>query len=250
MSLVEAFLATATSDRTAAELLDAAVLTVYSWGSTGHGESSVSPEQLAGWIKRNDEVIANALVATTSRGDRCLLLEAQALTAVLPRETDAGLNDGPNRFFERWQAVVDVVRETPLFPINHIADIFETASTLIEPNDRLRSLIGQVDALVADRAGKGAAADRARRRAVNYLEAGRYVAAIDELHHMKADWFTGEDIEGSILAMLMLSQSYEHLGLHIAARYYAAGALFTALHVESDRTPRLVSVRPETFRVI
>jgi len=241
MPLVETFLATASSDRPAAELLDAAVLTVYAWGSRSHRESSASPEQLAEWLGRNDDVLANALAVTTSRGDRCLLLEAQALTAILPRETDLDPHDGLNRFFGRWQAVVDVVRETPLFPINHVADIFERAATMIEPNDRLRSLIGQVDALIAERAGKGAAADRARRRAVNYLEAGRYVAGIDELHHMKADWFTGEDVEGSILGMLLLSQSYEDLRLYMAARYYAAGALFTALHVNNDRTSGLVS---------
>ena len=37
-----------------------------------------------------------------------------------------------------------------------------------------------------------------------------------------------------MLAMLLLSQSYEDLGLHMAARYYAAGALFTAIHVKND----------------
>jgi hypothetical protein len=247
MSLVETFLATAVSDRPAAELLDAAVLTVYAWGSKDHRESSASPEQLAKWLKRNDDVLADALAATTSRGDRCLLLEAQALTAFLPRETDLGPNCGPNRFFDCWQAVIDVVRETPLFPINHVADIFETAATLTEPNDRLRSLISQVDALIAERAGRGAAADRARRRAVNYLEASRYIAAIDELHHMKADWFTGENIEGSVLAMLLLSQCYEDLGLHMAARYYAAGAFFTTLNVENEHTSRLIS--QAAFRV-
>ena len=247
MPLVETFLATASSNRPSAELLDAAVLTVYAWGSRDHRESSVSTEQLVGWLKRNDDMLADALAVTTSRGDRCLLLEAQALTALLPRDTDSCPNDVPNRFFERWQAAVDVVRETPLFPVNHIADIFETATTLMEPHERLRSLITQVDALVAERAGKAAAADRARRRAVNYIEAGRHVAAIDELHHTKADWFTGEHIEGSILAMLSLSHSYENLGLHIAARYYAAGALFTALHVENERASRFVG--EAAFRV-
>ena len=47
--------------------------------------------------------------------------------------------------------------------------------------------------------------------------------------------------------MLLLSQSYEDLGLHMAARYYAAGALFTTLNVENERTSRLVS--QAAFRV-
>jgi hypothetical protein len=247
MPLVESFLATASCDRPAAELLDAAVLTVYVWGSRSHGESSVTPEQVKEWVKRNDKVLESALVNTTSRGDRCLLLEARAMTAFIPRETDSSPGDWENRFFDRWQAFVDLVRETPLFPITHVADIFETASTLLDPNERLRSLISQLDALVANRAGKAAAADRARRRATNYLRAGRHVAAIDELHHTKADWYSGENIGGSILAMLLLSQSYDDLGLHAAARYYAAGALFTALNVDNDRTSKFIS--QAAFRV-
>jgi hypothetical protein len=245
--LVDTFLMNAVSGRPAAELRDAAVLTVYAWGAKTHRVSSVSSEKLAEWLKLNDDTIADALVATRSSGDRCLLLEAQALTALLPRETDTGTHAALNRFFDRWQEVVDTVQEVALFPIIHIADIFEKAATLIEPCDRLRALIGQVDALVADRAGKGAAADRARRRAGNHLEAGQYVAAIDELHHMKADWFTGENIEGSILAMLVLSQSYEELGLHIAARYYAAGALYTAVHADNEDVSWLVG--EAAFRV-
>jgi hypothetical protein len=140
-----------------------------------------------------------------------------------------------------------VVRDTPLFPVSHIADIFETAAALIEPDERLRALVSQVDTLVAERAGKEAAADRARRRALNYLEANRHIAAIDELHHTKADWFTGENVEGSILSMLLLSEAYEDLGLHIASHYYAAGALYTSLHVENERIARFIG--QAAFRV-
>ena len=138
MPLVETFLATATSDRPAAELLDAAVLTVYAWGSNYHGESSASPEQLKEWLRRNDALLAEALAATPSRG-RPLSATGSASAHGLSstRHQTLGPNDGPNRFFDRWQAVVDVVRETPLFPINHVADIFETAAILLEPNDRL-----------------------------------------------------------------------------------------------------------------
>ena len=100
---------------------------------------------------------------------------------------------------------------------------------------------------MAERAGKGAAADRARRRAWSYVDAGRYVAAIDEFHNTKANWFNGENVEGSILAMLALSRCYEKLHSHAAARYYAAGALFTALHVESERTAYLLG--QAAFRV-
>jgi hypothetical protein len=41
--------------------------------------------------------------------------------------------------------------------------------------------------------------------------------------------------------MLLLSECYTDLGLHIAARYYAAGATYVALHSEDERVHRLLS---------
>jgi hypothetical protein len=247
--LVRTFLDAVSSYRPPSELLDAAVLTVYAWDSKNHGQSSIEAKQLVAWLEKIDGILASALAGSLSipSADRCLLLEAQAILAFLPRETDSSPAEGPTRFFDRWEAVLQVVNDTPLFPVTHIANIFETAAALIEPDDCLRALVSQVDTLVAERAGKGAAADRARRRALNYLESNRHIAAIDELHHTKADWFTGGNIEGSILSMLLHSQAYEDLGLHIASRYYAAGALNTSLHIENERIARFIG--QAAFRV-
>ena len=169
------------------------------------------------------------------------------MTAFIPREADTAPDDPLNRLFDRWDSLIHLVRETPLFPVNHIADMFEKAVELIGPSDRLHSLIANVDLLVAERAGKGATADRARRRAWSHVNAGRYVAAIDEFHNTKINWFVGETIEGSILAMLALSDCYEQLHLHMAARYYAAGALYAALSVENEGITHLIG--QAAFRV-
>src|SRR5262249_2191701 len=72
-----------------------------------------------------------------------------------------------------------------------------------------------------------------------HLEAGRRIQAIDELHNTKTYWFTGETIEGSILAMLLLSDCYQKLGMHLAARYYAAAALFAGMS-DTERAGRFV----------
>jgi hypothetical protein len=240
LPLVETFLANATDSQPAAELLDAAVLVVCVSASRQHRACSVSSEQAAAWVMHNDVAIERALNSPVSASQRCLLLEASAMTAFIPRESDTVPSDPLNRLFDRWGSLINAVQETPLFPINHIADIFEKAVELIGPSDRLRSLIGKVDLLVAERAGKGAAADRARRRAWTHYGAGRYVAAVDELHNTKINWFIGETIEGSIFAMLALSHCYEQLHLHVAARYYAAGALYASLNVENEGIAHLV----------
>jgi hypothetical protein len=195
LPLVETFLANASSDQPAAELLDAAVLTLYACASRHRGTSSISSEQAAAWVKHSDEAIACALGAPASASERCLLLEASAMTAFIPREADTTPDDPLNRLFDRWDSLINLVRKTPLYPVNHIADIFEKAVELLGPSDRLRSLITNVDLLVAERAGKGAAANRARRRAWSHYTATRYIAAIDELHNTKMNWFVGETIE-------------------------------------------------------
>ena len=161
------------------------------------------------------------------------------MVGFIPRD-EASREDLLDQFFNLWEDVVKYVKRTPLFPVTHIADILDVLTSFTEGNSRLRALIDQVDALVAERAGKGAAAERARRRAVAHLNAGRHVAAIDELQRTKVGWFSGEHIEGSILAMLVISEAYQALGLHFASRYYAAGALFTALNQEDDRLPARV----------
>jgi hypothetical protein len=94
--LVRTFLDAVSSGRPPSELLDAAVLTVYAWGSKNHGQSSIEAKQLIAWLDRIDGVLASALAGSISipRADRCLLLEAQAILAFLPRETDSTPAEG------------------------------------------------------------------------------------------------------------------------------------------------------------
>jgi hypothetical protein len=137
-----------------------------------------------------------------------------------------------------WEDVVSEVKTTPLFPVIHIADIFEILTPFIGMHPRFRPLADQVDELVSTRAGADAAADRARRRAIADLDSGHRVLAIDELHRAKIGWFTGDTMEGSILAMLTISDCYYSPRMPVAARYYAAGALFITLRSESDEVKR------------
>ena len=60
----------------------------------------------------------------TSKGDRCTICEARAMVGLIPRDDDLR-EDLFNRFMDLWNDVIRHVKELPLFPITHIADIFE-----------------------------------------------------------------------------------------------------------------------------
>jgi hypothetical protein len=210
LSLVASFFDALSVDQPPSELLDAGVLAVYTSGASVNAQTSAPVKTIKGWVEKISSIVDEALSKATRRGDRCLLLEARAMLGNIPLD-DLSMLERCDRFFDRWQEVVQEIKETPYYPVSHVADILELVTPLFGTDARFRNLADEVDQLVSERAGKGVAADHARKRAMAHLNAGHRVAAIDELQRAKIGWFTGEALEGSILAMLVISQSFEEL---------------------------------------
>ena len=231
---VEQFFDNLSSSSNSGELMDGAVLSVYAWGAIGHRQTSITEEKVCGWKRKIEDIIDAALSNAVRIVDRCTLLEARATLSPILLEENLRSADAANRFFDLWGDVVRQIKKTPYYPVKHIAEILEQATPLLGTHPKFRSIADDVDLLVAERAGAGAAAELARRRAVAHLNAKRYLAALNELQKAKIGWFSGETMDGSILSMLVISHSLSELNLHFAARYYAAGALFLALNQEDE----------------
>jgi hypothetical protein len=233
-----------------ADLLDAAVLAIYCWGAFGHLHSNISLDAVKGYIEKVQRLIELSMAETTRRGDRCQLLEARAMLAVFPPD---GLpkNADLQRAVDAWRAVVGAIEEVPFYPISHIADLVEMIAPVMGKSEEFRNLRDEIDSLSKDRAGGHEVAERSRRRAQAHLDAGNRLAAIDELQRAKVGAFTGDEMTNSVLAMLVLSKCYSDLGLHMAARYYAAGASYIALHSDDDDVrrwlPRAAFALVQTF---
>jgi hypothetical protein len=238
---VEAFFdSLKTTDEHPSGVLDAAVLAIYCWGAFSSGHASVPLESVKQYVEKVGRAIETALKETARRGDRCTLLEARAMLAAFPqhgKDQETLLH----QLLNAWWDVVKAAEDAPFFPVAHVADLVELIAPLVGDHPAFRALRDDIDKLCSVRASSHEVADRSRRRALAHLEAGRRLAAIDELHRAKAGWFTGQEMGNSILAMLLLSRCYADLGLHIAARYYAAGATYIALHSEDDDVHRLAS---------
>jgi hypothetical protein len=238
---IEQFFADLSSQSTAAELMDGAVLAVYAWGAVGHKQTLISVDTVKAWSIKM-QVILDAALANVGRVvDRCLLLEAKAVLSSISFEGSLSSQDYANRFFDVWSDVVRQIQRTPYYPVKHVAGILEQVTPMLGTHPRFRSIVDDVDLLVAERAGAAAAADLARRRAVAYLQANRYLAALNELQKAKVGWFSGETMDGSMLSMLLISQSLSELNLQYAARYYAAGVLFLALNQQDEALKHRVS---------
>jgi hypothetical protein len=237
---VEQFFAGLSSESNAAELMDGAVLCVYAWGAVGHGQTSMPVDTVEAWNVKMHAILDDVLANVGRIVDRCILLEARAILSPISFEGNLNSEESASRFFDSWSDVVRQIQTTPYYPVRHVAEILEQATPLLGTHPRFRSIVDDVDLLVAERAGAGAAADLARRRAVAHLRVNRKIAAVNELQKAKVGWFLGETMDGSILSMLVISQSLSELDLHFAARYYAAGALFLALNQEDERLKRRI----------
>ena len=60
------------------------------------------------------------------------------------------------------------------------------------------------------------------------LKSGRCLDALDELHQAKVEWWSGEMVRGSLLAMIMIAELYLELRLPQASKSYALAVSYIA----------------------
>ena len=141
-----------------------------------------------------------------------------------------------------WTELAEGLEQTPLFPVDRLSELLRASAPLLVDYPTWRRLVDLVDDAVARVSGKGATADRARDRAMELFRSNRLLEALEELHRAKVDWWSGDTLRGSLLAMLMIARSYLELRFPAAAKAYglavATSALQSADEELSDLVPR------------
>ncbi|HEV3157775.1 MAG TPA: hypothetical protein VGZ00_10555 [Candidatus Baltobacteraceae bacterium] len=237
LPLWNAFLEDLTSDGPIEEISDAAILLLHGINAVNLHQATINDEDLRKHVENIANKIDDYLTKQISMNDRISLLEAKFLISPLVASAESSPVD---TLVTIWQETIELARRTPFSPIRHIGKVMMKLNEHYGSDIRVRRMNADVDALIAERTGEHETADRAKRRAIEHIKAGRRLAAIDEFHRVRLGYFTEETIFGAILAMLLLSQLYDELKLCYAARYYAAVALFMATEHPSDETKRLV----------
>ena len=238
--LWRAYMAGISESTPAEELADATVMLIYGVESQRLGQTNLTATELKAEVGRTDAILRTALESRAGSPQVASLLESRAM--IVPFLIEYGEDkDVFYGMLDAWERVVEAAKQTPFYPTSRLGDIFMQLNEHLGGEARFRELSAEVDRLVTEREGESDLAARARTRALQDLKHGRRIAALSEMHHARIGWFNDETIDGAILAMLLLSEIYDDVNLHYAARYYAAGALLIATDHPSDKVNRLIS---------
>jgi hypothetical protein len=126
--------------------------------------------------------------------------------------------------FAAWREVVNVVEGAPLFPVQAFAETVALHTADLHDDPRWANLVAQLDAKVAELAGRRAAAALARTRSASLQAAGRPFAALAELHQARIALVTGDSRYEGAEALQDAADLYRSLGLLYAAKHYALAA--------------------------
>ena len=148
--------------------------------------------------------------------------------------------------FAAWQRLIDLLPDATLFPVGRLAEFYAILAPLLVDDTRYERVRDALDERLAAAAGRAAVAEACRSRALSLLNSHRLVAALNELHRAKVDWWSGDTLHGSLLAMLLISKIYLELRLPTAGRYYALAAAVSA-HASGQED--LADIVPQAFEM-
>lgn len=256
---VRKFFAEITTEDTPTLLEDASVLLMYCAGAYSHSLTDIDAPTLSAWNATLRSRVRALLGEQPPVNRRAALLNVLAhlgihpdvtvvapppgddLTApseisdafaagdidVLPAGEPVQLVDA-DEAFNAWQQLVDLLPEAGMFPVGRLAEFYSFIAPLLVEDPRYGSVRDALDQQLAEASGRAAVADVCRQRALSLRQSGRHVAALQEFHQAKVDWWSGDTLRGSLLSMLLISQIYLELRLPVAGRYYALAAAAAA----------------------
>ena len=270
--VARAYLDESLSETEPARLQDASALLLYANTAVRWGCTSLSPSELGDWNERLTRRVQDLVAHETPHrrasllfaighlglhpalwevniqdfSDEAQVLDQQDQIVDLSALANVSMPDGVvfadvSRTLSAWTELMENLGRTPLFPIQSLADILQMLVPLWSSQAEWRQLLDLVDEAVGERSGKHVLGDRARDRATKLLHAGRYLDALEEFHRAKIEWWSGEMVRGSLLAMMVIARLYFELRLPQASKSYALAVAYVAA---SRRDEALVDLVP------
>ena len=160
-----------------------------------------------------------------------LALEEEGETIVLDPDVPLDVAEG----LEYLDRLVELLPQARAFPVGTVSETFQMLAPALTGDPRYAKVRDRLDAAVAAVSGDRAVAERCRTRALAFRRAGRLLDALRELHEAKINWWNGDTLRGSLLAMRLIGQIYNELGLPHAAKQYALAAAGIAITSEETQ---------------
>lgn len=140
--------------------------------------------------------------------------------------------------------LVDLLPQARAFPVGTVSETFQMLAPALTGDPRYTKVRDGLDAAVAAVDGDSTVAARCRTRALAFRRSGRLLDALRELHQAKINWWHGDTMRGSLLAMRLIGQIYAELHLPYAAKQYALAAAGIAMNSDD---PQLEDIVPEAL---
>lgn len=232
-ALVDDYFSDVTVHDSVGEITDAVVLLTYCFGAYRQDQYEVDEAELHARRRILTDLIDTHLCAPNiGPGLKSALLRMRGGLEFTPAAP--GVAPDPQAAFVLWHEMLDVAEDTPLFPVEEFSDYLTQLVVHLGELGELMALAARTDDLLAARAGNAIAGDKAVDRACSLLERDEPGAAIRELHKAKVKWFLGENLEGMLRVLLLLSEQYLQLGLAYAAKNHALAAAYIARYDDRD----------------
>ncbi|MBD0694333.1 hypothetical protein [Streptomyces sp. CBMA123] len=165
------------------------------------------------------------------------MLEEEDIDLVhLPENRPLDVNDAMG-YLAQLAALLPTARA---FPVGNVIQLFELLAASLADDPRYEAVRDALDTAEGATAGDSAIAARARARAMSFRRAGRPLQALRELHDVKLNWWHGDTLRGSLLAMRLIGRIYGELRLVYAAKQYSLAAALIALSSEDESLHDLV----------
>jgi hypothetical protein len=237
-----AYVNEALSEENAGALEDAQVLLMYVSGARQRGLVDIPDEQVVSLRDSLDKHIAEVAAIASNSSLKAALFHSLSAVRLIPSPPYGGPPPIKQRrlVFEAMKLALDSAADGALFAIDRFADWVDLATPLIVDVDGYTEFADELDKLVIGRMGRAAAAEHRRDRAMSLLDDDRLLPALRELHQTRIDWFAGDTMRGSLLAMAMISRIYDRLRLPLAAKFYALAVAYLASKLGEDELLDLV----------
>lgn len=191
---------------------------------------NISIDELKKWNVQLYRKISQKLLLENEVNEKCKLLELKGLFLM-------GINrirpKDKTEFIEFYYKILKIVDDAPLYKLSQFSERIDKYLKIFIhhniPEDEdiiteLEKFSESLFPLVEKREGKVRLAKSQVNRAYSYLKTDKrrnMLKALDLFHKAKDNYFQEDTIEGFVLALLNISQLYNSLGMHFAAKNYA-----------------------------
>jgi hypothetical protein len=257
-------------------LYDASILAQTCEAACGYGATDLTLEEIAGWIADARRRVDMLLAEQPLPNIRAALLEPAAhlalhfdYTGIAARNMRAVPSDEALEAISRvvravvendelptvpstarfldvdaglgyLSELVELLPQAPMFPVDTLTALFNMLSPALANHARYPTIRDGLDAATASQAGDDAVADHCRQRAMALYRAGRLLDALREFHDAKVNWWHGDTLRNSFLAMVLIAEIYGRIRMPLAAKKYALAVAYGALQASDTSLSELV----------